>query len=85
MKADFPGMEVDILFRRDEGRSEHMYTIIFVYFHMKFNIRTWILRVEAYFLGWIRWPHWTSYNLSPHVEDWAEWARKPQNNKDKQE
>ena len=51
MKADLPGMEVDVLFKQDEGRSEHMYTVIFVYFHMKFNIRTWILRVEAYFLA----------------------------------
>ena len=38
MKADPPGMEDDVLFSRDEGRSEHMYTVIFVYFHMKFNM-----------------------------------------------
>ena len=51
-----------------------MYTLIFVYFHMKFNIRTWILRVEAYFF---RLNPLTPLNvLQPaHVEDWAECAK----------
>lgn len=33
MKADLPGMEVDVLFKRDEGRSEHMYGNIRIFSH----------------------------------------------------